>query len=304
MDAVVVTGADGFLGSHFARHCSEQGLHVYALVMPGSPTVERVRNIPAVTVIQRELASYEDCLDELPQTPLAVVHLAWNGVAPELRGNTALQMFNLELCGFAVRLASALHAQRFILPGSTMEYAYCGQPINERACPSPQNAYGSAKIAARFLCESLCRELSVPYIYTVITGIYAADRRDNNVIYYTISQLLEKKRPSLTELKQLWDYVHIDDVVEALYLIVQKGHGGAFYTIGHGDNWPLSQYIYMIRDLIDPTLPLGIGDVPYQDDRIPSSCVDLKKLQDDTGYEPRVPFELGIRPVIQAIKKC
>ena len=59
----------------------------------------------------------------------------------------------------------------------------------------------------------------------------------------------------------------------------------------------------MIRDLIDPELPLGIGDVPYQDDRIPNSCVDLTRLREDTGFEPRVPFEVGIKEVISSISK-
>lgn len=303
MAAIVITGADGFIGSHLARYCGQQGLEVYAVTLPGSPLLYRLSGIAHVSVIKRELADWKEYVEELPQEPLAVIHLAWNGVAPEVRSDAQVQMSNLELCACAVRLAGALHGQRFILPGSTMEYAYCGQAVNERACPSPQNAYGCAKLSARFLCEMLCRELGVPYIYAVVTGIYAADRRDSNVIFYTISQLLERKRPSLTELKQLWDYVHIDDVVSAFYLIAQKGKDGAFYAIGHGDNWPLSRYVHMIRDLIDPELPLGIGDVPYQDDRIPSSCVDLTRLREDTGFEPRVPFEVGIKEVISSISK-
>lgn len=304
MGVVVVTGADGFIGSHFVRYCSEQGFDVYAVIMPGSSTVERIKGIPNVTLIHQELSVYSIFSKSIPQKPLAVLHLAWNGVAPEQRNSTFHQMSNLEQCAYAVQLAAQLNSERFILLGSTMEYAYCGQPINEHAWPSPQNAYGCAKISARFLCEALCKELGVPYIYTVITSIYAADRRDNNVIYYTISQLLEKKRPSLTTLKQLWDYVHIDDVVNALCLIVQKGRAGAFYSVGHGDNWPLEKYVYQIRDLIDMTLPLGIGDVPYSDGRIPSSCVDLTEVTKDTGFIPKISFEDGIKKVIEEMGKA
>ena len=170
--------------------------------------------------------------------------------------------------------------------------------------PSPQNAYGAAKVAARFLCESLCKELKIPYIYAVATGIYASDRRDDNVIYYTISKLLKREKPSLTKLEQLWDYVHIDDAVEALYLISTKGKDGAFYSIGHGDNWALANYIYKIRDIIDPSLPLGIGEVPYKGRSgvLPCSCVDLTDLCHDTGFVPRVSFEEGITRVIEAVK--
>lgn len=200
-------------------------------------------------------------------------------------------------------MAAQLQAQRFILPGSTMEYTYCGQKINEKACPSPQNAYGAAKISARYLCQTLCEELKLPYIYMVITGIYAADRRDNNVIYYTISELLQGRKPSFTALQQRWDYIHIDDVMQAFYLIATKGKGGAFYSVGHGDNWPLVNYITQIRDIIDPSLPLGIGEIPYKDTRLPSSCVDMVSLKKDTGFVAEIPFEVGIKKVIEAMRE-
>lgn len=60
----------------------------------------------------------------------------------------------------------------------------------------------------------------------VITGIYAADRRDNNIIFYVIDKLLRKEKPLMTKLEQLWDYINIRDVVEALTLIGEKGQGG------------------------------------------------------------------------------
>lgn len=303
MSSIIITGADGFIGSHLVHHFAQQGLHVYALTIPNSPVVGRIENIPGVTVLQRELKDDVDLATQLPRQPIAFVHLAWNGVSPERRNSVRFQSENIDLCMQAVQLAAKIGAQRFILPGSTMEYSYCGQEINERACPSPQNAYGAAKISVRYLCEALCEELRLPYIYTVITGIYAADRADNNVINYTITELLQGRKPSLTALEQLWDYVYIDDVARAFYLIATKGKAGAFYSIGHGDNWPLVNYICQIRDIINPSLPLGIGEVPYKDDRLPSSCVDMTSLKKDTGFVPQVPFEVGIKKVIERVKE-
>lgn len=303
MKTVVITGGDGFIGSHLVRYFAGKNLRVYALTIPESPAVKRIQNIHNVTVIQRNLDERDALLKELPNRPASFIHLAWAGVSAESRNSLAIQSQNIDLCLQAVRLAAQLQAQRFVLPGSTMEYTYCEQDINERACPSPQNAYGSAKISARYLCESMCEELKLPYIYVVITGIYAADRKDNNVIYYTISELLHGRKPSLTALEQRWDYVHIDDVTRAFYLIATKGKGGAFYSVGHGDNWPLANYIIKIRDIIDPSLPLGIGEIPYKDTRLPSSCVDMTSLKKDTGFVAEIPFEVGIKKVIEAMRE-
>lgn len=303
MKSVVITGADGFIGSHLVRRFAERGYEVFALTIPNSPVISRIKGIANVRVFEEELQEWARYADEMPQKPAALIHLAWAGVTPESRTDTELQMSNIRLCMDAAKMAAGLQAERFILPGSTMEYAYSGGLINKESCPSPQNAYGAAKIAARYLCGALCEELELPFIYAVISGIYSAQRQDNNVIFYTLKTLLKGECPALTRLEQLWDYVHIDDVTRAFCLIAEKGKGGAFYAIGHGDNWPLSNYIYMIRDAIDPRLPLGVGEIPYKDERLPSSCVDLRSLREDTGFVPEISFEEGIRGVIATVKK-
>lgn len=300
---IVVTGADGFIGRHFLKRLADSNFEIYALTDPASQSAKRICGIDGVKVLPVHFEDWEDALESLPQNPVAFVHLAWKGVAPEFRNSTLLQKSNIDMSLSAVQLAGRLSSSRFVLLGSTMEYALSGQVINATTPPAPQNAYGAVKVATRFLCASLCEELKIPFIYAVATGIYAPDRKDNNVIYYTIAKLLRKERPSLTKLEQLWDYVYIDDAIEALYLIATKGKGGAFYSIGHGDNWALANYIYKIRDLIDPSLPLGIGEVPYKDDSVlPCSCVDLTSLRCDTGFVPKVTFEEGIAKVINSLK--
>lgn len=303
MEHVVITGADGFIGSNLTKYFVARNYFVYAVVSPMSKTTGRIANMENVCLIINDLKNYEQIAKNIDDGPIALIHLAWAGVSPEERQATDVQVQNIALALQSVKLAHLIHAQRFIFPGSTMEYSYCGGLINESAKPSPQNAYGAAKISARYLCESLCKELQVPYIYIVITGIYGSDRYDNNVITYTIRSLLAREKPRYTRLEQMWDYIHIDDLTEAILQIAQKGKAGAFYSIGHGDNWPLYQYINIIHDLIDPSLPLGIGEISYSDERIPSSCMDLTTLKNDTGFCPKIPFDQGIQQVILKIKE-
>ena len=301
MNHIVITGADGFIGSHLVKAFVAQGDAVTALIMEHSPIRHRIEGIQNVTIVEGDLNNWQALERSLPKAPLAFFHLAWAGVSPEGRNSVAIQTPNIGLCLNAARLAHAVGAQRFILPGSTTEYPYC-HIINENAMPCPLNAYGAAKVSARYLCKALCEELGLPFIYAVITGVYSADRVDNNVIYYTIASLLDGKRPAFTRLEQRWDYVHIDDVMGAFLAIAQKGKPGAFYAIGHGDNQPLAAYIYAIRDAIDPNAPMGVGEVPYKDGKMPASCVDLTALREDTGFIPQIPFQEGILGVIEAVK--
>ena len=303
MKSVVISGGDGFIGSHLTKKLINAGYEVYDIVIPDSKTKERIRDLQGVHIVEGTLDKYERMMKKLPRKPLAFFHFAWAGVTPDQRTDFSCQLANVDISLNAARLAAELGAEKFVFPGSTMEYVYYGKPIDKNSIPSPSDAYGVAKISAKYACSVLCGELGLPFIYTVISGIYSEDRNDNNVIYYTITKLLNKERPSLTRLEQLWDYVHIDDVVLGLQLIAEKGKNNAFYSIGHGDNWPLSNYIYIIHDLIDSSLPLGIGEISYHNGKLPSSCVDLNSIFQDTGFVPQVSFKEGIARVIDKIKK-
>lgn len=301
--SVVITGGDGFIGSHLAKYLSNKDYSIYALTIKGSPLKDRIEGINGLHIIECDLLNYEEIIDMLPKNPDAVFHFAWAGVSPESRRTFDVQKVNLELTYNAIKLAASINAQKFIFPGSTMEYSYSNHIINSEAVPSPQNAYGAIKIACRYMCEVICKDFGIAFNYVVISSIYSEDRIDNNVIYYTIKSLLNGEKPQLTKLEQLWDYVHSDDVMHGLFLVMVYGKNGRFYTIGHGDNWSLANYIYKIRDIIDPSLELGIGEVPYGDDRIPMSCVDLSTIKEDTGFEPQIPFDIGIRSVIERVKE-
>ncbi len=303
MKKVIITGADGFIGRHLVEYLLEKGIEVWAIVHPESPKrdifISR-ENVCTVCATIPELSNY---IERFPYDADAFYHFAWQGVDADSRDDFSLQIENIKYSLESIKFASEIRAKRIIIPGSTSEYLYCGGLINGTTLPTPQNAYGSIKVALRYLAFAYAKQLGIDMIYTVITGIYAADRKDNNVIYYTIEKLLEGEKPSLTKLEQLWDYIYIDDVVEALFLVAEKGKNGKIYAIGKGDNRPLRDYIESIRDCINPKLPLGIGEIAYSNERMPSSCIDLTEIQRDVGFIPKVDFLEGIRKVIFAMKE-
>lgn len=301
MKRVLITGADGFIGRNLVKALTNESVEIYAVVYPGSHFFDgyQYENLHVSSIDLADACQYITCF---PNDIDVMYHFAWIGVSPEQRNDLDIQIQNMQLTLNCMKLAKEIGVKKIIVPGSTNEYLYYGRPINKDAIPSPNNAYGATKVALRYLCESYAREYGIAFVYAIITGIYAADRKDNNVIFYTIDQLLHDKKPSLTKLEQRWDYVYIDDVVSALIAIGEQGRNGAVYAIGHGDNWPLKRYIEIIHQKINPQLPIGIGEVPYDGDRLPSSCIDLTDLSEDTGYSPRIDFDEGITKVIAQMR--
>ena len=138
----------------------------------------------------------------------------------------------------------------------------------------------------------------------VIPSTFGERRHDNNIITYTITSLLKGQKPTYGNLNQMWDFLYVKEVVRAIYLIGEKGKTEKVYGIGSGEYRPLKDYIEIIRDLIDPELPLGIGDVPALSEKTFSSCVNIYDLSKDTGFIPQISFYEGIKKTIEYYKMC
>ena len=225
MKNVLVTGADGFIGKNLVMELLKNNIDVYAVIYPGNNVYKNIVH-HKLHVINMNLNYVLQNTSEFPKGIDVMYHFAWIGVRPELRNDLDVQMSNIQMSLDCLKLASELGIKKVIFPGSTNEYLYYGKPINKDAVPSPSNAYGATKIALRYLCSDYAARNNIEFVYTIITGIYAADRKDSNVIFYTIDKLLKGEKPSLTKLEQLWDYVYVEDVIGALIAVGDKGKGG------------------------------------------------------------------------------
>jgi nucleoside-diphosphate-sugar epimerase len=64
----------------------------------------------------------------------------------------------------------------------------------------------------------------------------------------------------------------------------------------------MAEYVKILRDKIDPSLHLGIGDLPYKNKTIDNQVLDITALKADTGFAPRYTFEQGIELTINYFK--
>ena len=82
-----------------------------------------------------------------------------------------------------------------------------------------------------------------------------------------------------------------------------KSRDGAIYPLGSGQARPLREYFEMLRDAVDPALPLGLGEIPYPPNQVMHLEADISQLTRDTGFKPATPFETGIRRVVEQYRQ-
>ncbi len=194
----------------------------------------------------------------------------------------------------ALDVCNAVGCELFVSTGTVAEYALTTDVMNLYAKQSPNDMYGAAKVSAHYFLEVHARKLNQPFIWTVIPSTFGERRTDNNIITYTIKKLLCGEKPEYGNLEQMWDFLYVSEVVRALRLIGEKGKPNKVYGIGSGQYRPLCDYIKDIRNVINPSLELGIGEVPSLSKQSFSSCVNIYELIKDTGFQPEISFEAGI----------
>jgi nucleoside-diphosphate-sugar epimerase len=80
--------------------------------------------------------------------------------------------------------------------------------------------------------------------------------------------------------------------------MAEAGRDGAIYPLGSGESRPLRDFFELLRDAVDPALPLGLGELPYPPNQVMRLEADISGLTRDTGFVPTIPFEVGIREVV------
>ena len=300
--SAVVTGATGVIGAALCRLLVTRGITVYAVVRPGS----RKR----ILLPEHALLHTAECdLDALAGLEAqighadAFFHLGWKHTESRERDNMKAQLENIRTALDAAESAARLGCRVFLGAGSQAEYGLHDAALTTQTPCFPVTGYGMAKHCAGIMVRSRCRQLGLDCIWMRILSVYGDYQGKGSMISDLIDKLLAGEEPRLTEGRQICDYLYCDDAADAFLAAAQSGTADAVYVLGSGEARPLRDYVCMLRDAVDPALPVEFGAVPYSPGQVMHLEADISALTRDTGFVPHISFAEGIRRTVEARKK-
>jgi UDP-glucose 4-epimerase len=292
----LVTGASGHLGSYLTRRLLDCGEEVSVLVRPGSDLWRLEGVLNRVQLIRADFGDIEKASEAIyRQSPDTVFHCAWSGVTSDTRNRPEHMIQNVNAGLRLFQVAHAAGCRCWVGIGSQAEYGRQTTILREDLVAKPDTAYGVAKFCLGKLLETLCEKSGVRYVWLRLLATYGPKDDLKHLIPSVIEKLLEGARPSLTAGEQHWDYLYIEDAAEAIQRVAGAPEVQGIYNLASGEAPSVRSIVTLLRDMIDPSLTIGFGDIPYGPNGAFNLQADVTQLRKATGWSPHTSLESGLK---------
>lgn len=295
---IFITGAAGFVGAATLRQALAAGHQVWAPIRPGEPAPRLAAHEGRYARIEADLRDREAlaaCLSEA--RPDCVIHCAWSGVGNAQRFDRRQITDNVEASCALVEAAAIAGVAAFVGMGSQGEYG-AGNTMAEDGLPTPTTLYGAAKVASLFLTRQLAVQAGMRHAWLRLFSTYGPWDNEGWLIPMLIGEMLSGRRPKTTLGTQRWDYLHVDDVADALIAAAESQAEGVF-NLGSGEAIAVRSVVEMIRDMTVPDMELVFGEIPFRPDQVMHMQADTTRLRAATGWAPAIAMREGLASTVE-----
>jgi dTDP-glucose 4,6-dehydratase len=324
-DAVLVTGGAGFIGSALVRRMVADGarrvVNVDALTYAGNlESLGDARVHPRHDFRRADIRDGAAVRAIFEETrPAGVIHLAAESHVDrsidgpgEFVDTNVMGTFRLleETRRYWLGLdAAARDRFRFVHVSTDEVFGSLGATgaFHEGTPYAPNSPYSASKAASDHLVRAWHATYGLPALVTSCSNNYGPCQFPEKLVPLVILNGLEGKRlPVYGRGENVRDWLYVDDHVDALLAVFERGRPGATYCIGGGAerrNIDVVRAICALLDELAPDPSLAdraeliefVQDRPGHDHRY---AIDASRIRAELGWTPRETFESGLRRTV------
>lgn len=300
---VLITGADGFIGSHLTEMLIRQGHSVRAMVLynsfgkAGWLDDSPVRSM--VEVLPGDVRDPDSC-NRAVRSVDVVFHLAAL-IAIPYSYRAPRSYIDTNTTGTLNICAAALGAGVGKVVSMSTSEVYgtaVSVPINEDHPLQAQSPYSASKIGADAIAKSFQSSFGLPLCVARAFNTYGPRQSRRAFIPAVMSQVVAGVRTlKVGDLRPTRDLTFVEDTALALTLLAKEGPiDGSVVNIGTGVEYSMQEVVDMIQKIAGTAIPL------VQDpERLRPSGSEVHRLVADnsrimnlTGFAPAIPLEEGL----------
>ena len=296
MKKVIVTGANGFIGSSLICKLVENEIEVLAIDI--SFTNSYLPRSKYITKVEVGLNSVEELQARIPVDTYDVFyHFAWQGVNGVDKANLSVQLSNIQMAMNCATVAKNVGCMKILCAGSIAEHVVGSLQRIEHT--NGGMIYGVAKHCTHLMLETYCKNIGLNFVWMQFSNIYGPNNKTGNLVSYTIGELLKGNKATFGPALQPYDFIFVDDLVEAVYRLGCVKNSSNFYFVGSGEPQILKDYLLEIGKLFEKEKMIQIGIRPDDGIVYTMDMFDTSVLVSDIGNYISKSFTDGIKLTIE-----
>jgi UDP-glucuronate 4-epimerase len=304
-EAVLVTGAAGFIGSHLVERFIHLGFRTVGIDNFDdyySPATKRgnlrsAEQNHAFRLVEGDIRDAELLRRVFSENDFAtVVHLAARaGVRPSLENPLEYEDINVRGTLNVLEACRTARVKRFIFASSSSVYGANGKaPFKEASAGYPISPYAATKSAAELFCFTYSHLYGLSTTVLRLFTVYGPRQRPEMAIHRFVKMIEEGEEVILFgngTAKR--DYTFVDDIVAGIEAAFKKNTGNfEVFNLGRGNAVDLRYIISLIE--ANMGRKARIRNLALQPGEVPLTLADISKARTALGYSPKVSVEVGI----------
>jgi nucleoside-diphosphate-sugar epimerase len=296
---VLVTGADGFIGSHLTRRLVAEGADVHALTMDVSSVYPaRLVGVRGQIALHEGNLTDRGAIDELARRakPSVVFHLgAYTHVGKSWQRVNECVQTNVQGTINLLKALEPVGYERFINTGTSEIYGDIDVPFREDAQVNPCSPYAVSKYAAERFCRMFHQGHGWPIVLVRPFNAYGPAQSPDRIVPETIVRALRRQGLKTTSGRQTREFNYVEDLVDGFVkLATTPGIEGELFNLGCGDDVPIREIVTTILDLMGNPIAPEIGALPDRPNEIWRMYCDNTRARERLGWEPNHSLRDGI----------
>lgn len=293
---VFVTGVAGFIGSHVVRRLLSAGCEVLAFERP-NVSLWRLHDIlNRLSLLRGDLLEtpiWQPTLSEWK--PDACIHLAWYAEP----GKYLYSSENIPSLTASLNLLKELiriECQQVVMVGTCAEYDTDWGFLREDGPTRPVTIYAATKHSLNIIGQQMAASAGIQFAWARLFYLYGPYEDERRMAPALIRALLQSQVFPATQGEQVRDYLHVEDIASALWVLIQNGAKGTF-NISSGIPVTIRQVMETVGGLLGRTDLIQFGALPYRDWEPMFICGDCRRLR-AIGWAPQYSLKKGLQHTI------
>jgi len=309
--SILISGVNGFVGSHLAEECIRRGWKVSGMVRNHRSPLENIE-------------SFKDSIDlrYCDITDPANVRAVISDIKPDYLFSLAAQSFvpaswespHHTLDTNIKGTLNILEAVRKCSPHTTVQVASTSEvyglvhpnecPINENNPLRPLSPYGVSKAACDMLARQYCRSYNMRVIVTRGFNHEGAKRGKCFAPSWWAYQCAAAEaglQPPIIKhgnLSSVRDISHVLDIVDGYILACEKGRAGEVYCLGSGEGHSMDDVLSMICEQSTVKMQRQMDTSLMRPSDVPLLVCDSTKAQRELNWKPTRGLDIVVRDLI------